>query len=306
MEGRLSTEYPPFMLIHQQGPAVRVWSPAKLNLFLEVLGRRADGYHDLATLMVTIGLFDTVELRENATGTTCLHCDSPNLSTGPDNLVCRAIDLVRRTFNVRTGLDVRLFKRIPLQAGLAGGSSNAAAVLAGLNHLWRLGLSANELGNLGAELGSDVTFFFFGPAAWCTGRGEVVEPLPPGRPLDFVLVCPPVGLSTAAVFRALRLPECPVDGQAVRLAFTAGDVNAIGRSMHNRLQEPAEELCPAVAEWRGRLAELRPAGTLMSGSGSTVFALATDAADASRFARALRSGQETGEQVRIRVVRSCD
>jgi 4-diphosphocytidyl-2-C-methyl-D-erythritol kinase len=294
------------MLIHRHGPAVRVWAPAKVNLFLEVLGRRADGYHDLATLMVTVGLFDTVELRENASGNTCLTCDHPSLSTGPDNLVCRAIDLVRRTFNVRTGVSVRLFKRIPMQAGLAGGSSNAAATLAGLNRLWRLGLTASELGRLGAELGSDVTFFFFGPAAWCTGRGEIVEPLPPGRPLDLVLVCPPVGLSTAAVFRALHLPDHPVDGEAVRLAFRAGDVNAIGRSLHNRLQEPAEELQPAVARWRGRLEQFQPAGALMSGSGSTVFAVCRDSADALRIARALRSGQDVAERARVCVVRSCD
>ena len=294
------------MLIRRLADAVRVWTPAKVNLFLEVLGRRADGYHDLATLMVTVGLFDTVELREAASGDVSLACGHPDLSTGPDNLVCRAVDLVRRRFGVRTGVDVRLHKRIPMQAGLAGGSSDAAATLAGLNRLWRLGLEANELGRLGADLGSDVSFFFFAPAAWCTGRGEIVQPLRPGRPLDLVLACPRVGLSTAAVFRALRLPAQPVDGEAVRLAFQAGDVNAISRLLHNRLQEPAEELCPEVARVRRRLVECKPAGALMSGSGSTVFALGADAADASRIARALHSGREVGEQVRVCVVRSCD
>jgi 4-diphosphocytidyl-2-C-methyl-D-erythritol kinase len=294
------------MLIHQSAGAVRVWSPAKLNLFLEVLGRRADGYHDLATLMVTVGLYDTVELREDASGGVRLTCDHPDLSTGPDNLVCRAIDLVRRRFGVGAGVDVRLAKRIPMQAGLAGGSSDAAATLAGLNRLWRLGLKAEELGRLGAELGSDVTFFFFGPAGWCTGRGEIVEPLRPGRPLDFVIACPEAGLSTAAVFRALRLPAESIDGTAVRLAFQAGDVLAIGRLLLNRLQEPAEQLCPAVAQWRRRLEELQPAGVLMSGSGSAVFALARDAADASRMARALSSGREVGTRARACVVRSCD
>jgi 4-diphosphocytidyl-2-C-methyl-D-erythritol kinase len=294
------------MIIHRRGSAVRVWTPAKINLFLEVLGRRADGYHDLATLMVTVGLFDTVELTENASGETRLECDHPTLSTGPDNLVCRAVELVRSRYGVRTGVDVRLHKRIPLQAGLAGGSSNAAATLAGLDRLWRLGLTRDELGRLGAELGSDVAFFFFGPAAWCTGRGEIVEPLRPGRPLDFVLVCPAVGLSTAAVFRALRLPAEPVDGEAVRRAFVAGDVTALGRLLHNRLQEPAEELSPVVARWRQRLADCNPAGALMSGSGSTVFAVGRDAADTWRIARALRSVQDEGEQARVCVVSNCD
>jgi 4-diphosphocytidyl-2-C-methyl-D-erythritol kinase len=295
------------MLIHRLCGAVRVWTPAKINLFLEVLGRRADGYHELATLMVTVGLFDTVEVRENASGDIRLACDHPGLSTGPDNLVCRAVDLVRRRFGARTGIDVRLHKRIPLQAGLAGGSSDAAATLAGLNRLWRLGLDANELSRLGAELGSDVSFFFFGPAAWCTGRGEIVKPLRPGRPLDLVLACPPVGLSTAAVFRQLRLPGQRLeDGEAVRLAFAAGDVNAIGRSLHNRLQEPAEELQPAVARLRQRLVECEPVGVLMSGSGSTVFAVGRDAADALRIARVLHNRREVGEQARVCVVRSCD
>src|SRR5215510_10250345 len=107
------------MRIHRCADAVRVMTPAKVNLFLEVLGRRADGYHDLATLMLTVGLFDTVKLRENATGEIRLECDHPTLSPGPDNLVHRAIDLVRSRFNVRTGVSVRLHKRIPMQAGLA-------------------------------------------------------------------------------------------------------------------------------------------------------------------------------------------
>jgi 4-diphosphocytidyl-2-C-methyl-D-erythritol kinase len=292
------------MLIHRRDGAVRVWAPAKVNLFLEVLGRRADGYHDLATLMLTVGLFDTVELRENATGEVRLECDHPTLSTGPDNLVHRAVNLVRTRFGVQTGVSVRLFKRIPMQAGLAGGSSDAAAALAGLDRLWRLGLPVDELGRLGAELGSDVAFFFFGPAAWCTGRGEIVEPLRAGRPLDFVLACPSVGLSTAAVFRALRLPVQAVDGEAVHLALAAGDVNAIGRLLHNRLQEPAEELCPTVARLRQAIGSLTPAGTLMSGSGSTVFALCRDAADASRIARRLPLTWKTEEQLRVCVVRT--
>ncbi len=294
------------MWIQHQGGAVRVWTPAKVNLFLEVQGRRTDGYHELATLMVTVGLFDSLEFRERPSGQVRLECDHPGLSTGPDNLVVRAVDLIRSRFGVSSGVDVRLAKRIPLQAGLAGGSTDAAGTLAGLNTLWRLGLDAHRLGELGAELGSDVTFFFFGPAAWCTGRGEVVQPLRAAGPLDLVLVCPPVGLSTADVYRALRLGAEVVDGEAVRRAFEAGDVALLGRLLHNRLQGPAEGLCPVVARWRERLAGLGPVGALMSGSGSTVFALGRDAADALRIARGLRDVREDGGQARVVVVRSCD
>jgi 4-diphosphocytidyl-2-C-methyl-D-erythritol kinase len=294
------------MLIRRCGAAVRLWAPAKMNLFLEVLGKRPDGYHELATLMVAVNLYDTLDIKEDPAGADRLRCDHPELSTGPDNLVCRAIDLVRRHSGRRTSVDVRLWKRIPLAAGLAGGSSDAAATLVGLNCLWRLGWDRAVLARLGAELGSDVPFFFSAPAAWCTGRGERVEPLPLGRPLDFVLASPAVGLSTARVFGALELPAQPRNGAEVRRAAAAGDVEELGRQLHNRLQPAAERLCPAVAGLVERLAGLGPAGRLMTGSGSSVFALCRHPAEALRIARALHSAREVGVPTRVRVVRSCD
>jgi 4-diphosphocytidyl-2-C-methyl-D-erythritol kinase len=294
------------MLIRRRDDGVQVRAPAKINLFLEVLGRRPDGYHDLATLMVTVGLYDTLSVRESPDGAVHLECDHPGLSTGPDNLVVRAAELIRSRFGVRQGVGLRLSKRIPLAAGLAGGSADAAATLAALDRLWRLGLTARQLGELGAELGSDVPFFFFGPAAWCTGRGEVVEPLPVGRPLDVVLVNPGVGLSTASVFKALALPEGPVDGSAAREALAKGDTTALGRALFNRLEGPAVGLCPEVGRLLAALAARRPAGARMSGSGSTVFALADGPAEAMRISRSLRFGREADWAGRVHVVRSCD
>ena len=141
------------MWIIRRAGAVFVWTPAKVNLFLEVLGRRPDGYHDLATLMVTVGLYDTLELHETSSGEVRLTCDLPALSTGDDNLIVKAARLVRQRYGVASGVEIRLRKRIPMAAGLAGGSSDAAATLAGLDRLWRLGLGNDELGRLGAELG---------------------------------------------------------------------------------------------------------------------------------------------------------
>ena len=284
---------------------MRVWTPAKVNLFLEVLGRRNDGYHDLATLMVTVGLYDSLEIHETSDGEIRLTCDQPALSTGDDNLIVKAVRLVRQRYGVTSGVEIRLRKRIPMAAGLAGGSSDAAATLAGLDRLWRLNLGNDELGRLGAELGSDVTFFFHGPAAWCTGRGEVVEPLPMRKPLDLVLACPEVGLSTASVFRALVLPPTPIPGDEARQALEGGEIDRLGKALHNRLEEPAMKLAPEVARLRERIARLEPAGVLMSGSGSTVFALARDAADALRLSRALTSVRDYGESARVFVVRSC-
>ena len=293
------------MLSECYADAVVVWAPAKVNLFLEVLAKRADGYHEIATLMVAVSLFDTLEFKEDSSGDIQLWCDHPDLSTGPDNLVRRAAELLRQRTGCRRGAAIRLVKRIPLAAGLAGGSSDAAATLAGLNRLWRLGRSALELAGWGAELGSDVAFFFATPAAWCTGRGEQVAALPLGRPLTFVLACPAAGLATADVYRGVTVPEQPLSGAAIRRALTDGNVEEIARGLHNRLQPAAERLCPAVAQVRARLEALGPAGQLMSGSGSCVFALCRGHAETLRIARGLRDGLDEGVSLRVFLVRSC-
>jgi 4-diphosphocytidyl-2-C-methyl-D-erythritol kinase len=294
------------MISERSANTVVVWAPAKLNLFLEVTAKRPDGYHDLETLMVAVSLYDTLEFADDPAGAVTLSCDRPELSCGPDNLVVRAAELLRRRTGCANGARMRLTKRIPLAAGLAGGSSDAAATLAGLNRLWRLGLANAELAALGAEIGSDVSFFFATPSAWCTGRGEVTQPLAPGRPLWFVLACPSAGLSTARVFGGVTVPNEPVRGDAVRAAFAAGDADELGRRMFNRLQEPAERLEPAVPRLRGLLATLGPAGCLMSGSGSTVFALARDRANAVQIARRLRAADAPDAgTVRVGLVRSC-
>lgn len=283
-----------------------VAAPAKLNLFLEVLGRRPDGYHELNTLMAAVDLFDTLELRPAADGAIRLTCDPPGLPTGPDNLVYKAADRLRqRVGRPVLGAAIRLTKRIPAQAGLGGGSSDAAATIVGLNRVWDLNLPKEALAEVAAAVGSDVAFFLDLPAAWCTGRGEVVTPEPAGRPLDAVLVCPPVGLATADVFRRLSVPPSPTDGTAARAAFRAGDPVALGRALFNRLQGPAFELAPLVKTVYSRLASLNPAGCLMSGSGSAVFAVCRDRADSLRVAAAFRAATPQSEpESRVHVVRS--
>jgi len=295
------------MRIVRAGDDVAVWAPAKVNLYLEILGKRPDGYHELATLMVAVRLFDTLVFTDEPAGELILHCRAQALSTGPDNLVMRAARLLREHTGCSRGARMRLVKRIPLAAGLAGGSTDAAATLAGLNRLWRLGLADEELSALAARLGSDVAFFLDGPAAWCTGRGEHVAPLRLGRMLDLVLVCPPVGLSTAEVYRNVDSrngTDSVQPGDAIRQAVERGDIEAIGGLLHNRLQPAAERLCPRIADLQARLAELKPAGQLMSGSGSTVFALCRDPDEAQTIARALRRGTDGGE-LKVFQVRSC-
>jgi len=313
------------MLIDQYADDVVVWAPAKVNLYLEVLGKRADGYHEIATLMVAIRLYDTLVFKEDPSGATTLTLSQPSpphphpsssggegpgvrgpapradkLSTGPDNLVARAARLLCEHTGCTRGANIRLVKRIPLAAGLAGGSTDAAATLAGLNRLWNLGLGKQELAKLAAQLGSDIPFFFETPAAWCTGRGEQVEPLPSGQTLYFVLLCPPFGLATADVYRRMIVPQQPLNGSAMRHAFVAGQIEEMGRLLHNRLQEPADQLCPALADYRRRLADLNPAGQLMSGSGSTLFALCRDRHEAHRIARVLRRDDRNLRVFRLR------
>ena len=297
-----------------------VAAPAKLNLFLEVLGQRPDGYHELETLMVAVDLFDTLELQPAAAGEITLACDPPGLPTGPENLVYKAAERLRAKANrPDLGATIRLTKRIPAQAGMAGGSSDAAAAIEGLNRIWNLGMAKRELADVAAEVGSDVAFFLDLPAAWCSGRGEVVTPERGGRAFDFVVVNPPVGVSTAAAFAAYsgvftRRPDAvdpgrrantPLYGDAARAAFRAGDAVALGASLFNRLQAAAFGLAPLVETVYRRLAGLNPAGCLMSGSGSAVFALCRDRSEALRVAAAFRAARPPGEpESRVSTVRS--
>jgi len=284
-----------------------VWAPAKVNLYLEVHGKRPDGYHEIATLMVAIRLFDTLVFKEEPDGLLQLGCNHAELSIGPDNLVLRAARLLQERTGRQRGASIRLVKRIPMAAGLAGGSTDAAATLWGLNRLWNLGLTRDELAKLGGELGSDVPFFFHTPAAWCTGRGEIVTPVPMGKPLDLVLLCPPLGCPTAEVYRRVQVPAVPESGEAIRRGLAGGDVEEMGRRLFNRLQPAAEKFAPPIASYYRLLAQRGPAGQLMSGSGSSLFALCRSRAEARRLAHELSHGIERDGRNSFAafVVRSC-
>jgi 4-diphosphocytidyl-2-C-methyl-D-erythritol kinase len=266
--------------------ALTLRAPAKVNLFLEIAARRSDGYHELRTLLVAVSLFDVLTFAP--AGALRLSCTGPTLGTGPENLIVRAAEVLRRHTGVHAGAASSLTKRIPVAAGLGGGSSDAATTLIGLNRLWKAGLSRDDLAGLAAKLGSDVAFFLHAPVAWCTGRGECVAPWPIGRRLHLVLACPPFGLSTADVYGRVTVSARPASGRALKEAVRIGDAKAIGRCLHNRLQKPAVTLRPELADWLARLAGAKPLGSLVSGSGSTVFALARDAADARRIAAAIK------------------
>jgi 4-diphosphocytidyl-2-C-methyl-D-erythritol kinase len=290
------------MIVRPVVGGVEVLAPAKLNLFLEILGRRPDGYHELESLMVAVDLYDTLTLADDPTGRITLRCDDPSLPTGRENLVVQAAERLREESGCPRGATIELHKAIPAQAGLAGGSSDAAATLAGLDRLWDLRTSSGQMDALAASLGSDVAFFRQAPAAICRGRGERVEALNLTGTLHFVLVCPPVGMSTADVYRHLTPPERPRPIGPVAEALVEGRLADLGRSLFNRLQPVAETLAPALVRVRDALASLGPSldGSLMSGSGSAYFGLGRDRGAAEAAARHL----ETLGLGRVRVV-SC-
>jgi 4-diphosphocytidyl-2-C-methyl-D-erythritol kinase len=269
---------------------VEVLAPAKLNLFLEVLARRPDGYHEIETVMVAIGLHDTLTFRDDPSGGLRLRCSDPALPVGADNLVIKAADRLREATGCRRGAEIDLLKAIPAQAGLAGGSSDAAATLAGLDRLWGLRMSPEQLDVLAAEVGSDVPFFNHVPAAVCRGRGERVEAVSLTDRYCFVLVCPPVGVSTADVYRRVVPPDRPRDAGAVLDALKRGGPEELGKGLFNRLQPVAEAIRPELVRVRDALAELGPLldGSAMSGSGSAYFGLCRDLPAAQRAADVLQ------------------
>jgi len=278
------------MIVRSIAGRVEVLAPAKLNLYLEVLKRRPDDYHEIESLMVAVDLYDELTFVDEPSGTIALECDDPSLPVDGRNLVIKAAELLRSASGVEAGARIRLKKGIPAQAGLAGGSSDAAATLAALDRLWNLGLSPERLNVLAGRIGSDVAFFLHAPAAVCRGRGEVVEPLSLSRPLHFVVIVPPVGLSTVDVYRRLKPPEQPRRIGPVLDALTAGGPSELGESLFNRLQPVAESLRPELARARDALATLDPplCGSLMSGSGSAYFGLGRDRAAAEEAAAVLK------------------
>jgi 4-diphosphocytidyl-2-C-methyl-D-erythritol kinase len=289
------------MIVRDVAGGVEVLAPAKLNLFLEILGRRPDGYHEIESLMVAVNLFDRLSLTDDPSGVITLRCDDPSMPTGSDNLVVKAAERLKTATGCPRGASIELHKAIPAQAGLAGGSSDAAATLAALDRLWNLRTPPDRLDALAGDLGSDVAFFLHTPAAVCRGRGERVEALPLRQSWHFVLVCPPVGLSTAEVYRRLTPPERPRPIEPVLETLAHDGPDALGRSLFNRLQPTAELICPALARVRDALAEIGPphlAGRLMSGSGSAYFGLARDRDAADDAARRL----DTLGLGRVRVV----
>ncbi|MFH1023740.1 MAG: 4-(cytidine 5'-diphospho)-2-C-methyl-D-erythritol kinase [Planctomycetota bacterium] len=286
--------------------AVTLRSPAKVNLFLEVVGKRPDGYHELATVMTALSLHDRLTFRPSRR--LALSTDHPDLTTGPENLILRAVRALQQAAGTRRGARITLEKRIPIGGGLGGGSGNAATTLAGLNRLWRLGFSRETLLGIAGSIGSDTTFFLRQGTALCRGRGEVVTPVPSPPPLDLVIVFPGFPVSTPAVYRRPELDlTAPRRSATIFLrSLRAGQPETIGRALFNRLENAAFALEPRLVRLTQALEHIGCAGTLLAGSGASVFGLCRDRAEAGGNARRLRKkGYRTVFVCRTTTTRTC-
>jgi 4-diphosphocytidyl-2-C-methyl-D-erythritol kinase len=274
-------------------PAVRgleARACAKINLGLEVLRRRDDGYHELRTILQTIDFHDRLTLRSAPTGIT-LTVGGVDLPAGPENLVIRAARLLAETAGCREGAEIHLEKRIPPGAGLGGGSSDAAMTLLGLDRLWGLGASSSELHRLASRLGMDVPFFLHGGTALAAGRGDEIYPLALGVGFPIVLILPDFSIETAAAYANLRLTNKEPSLTLQHFAWsTPGVFKSLGELV-NDLEEAAGEHSISIREYKKLLLERGALISMMSGSGSSVYGIFRDEASAQNAARSLtRSG----------------
>jgi 4-diphosphocytidyl-2-C-methyl-D-erythritol kinase len=294
-----------------------ILAPAKLNLTLDVFRRGADGYHELSSLMVPVRWFDTLAFEPRVgergrPGTIEFSLRGPNLDaavpTDRNNLVVKALELLRERSGCEMGASIELVKRIPSGAGLGGGSSDAAAALKIANRGWGLNWPLERLTTLAAELGSDVPFFLAGSSAICRGRGERVDRVPAGKPLHLVIVKPAESLATAEVYR--RFDELQPAGVSVRseaaLAgmvddFQRGAVKMIAAWLSNSLQVAAASMSTWIERAERVFAELGFAAHQLTGSGSAYFGICRHATEARRLASILKTRQ-LGQ---VFVTRSC-
>lgn len=252
-------------------------SPAKLNLVLDVLGKRPDGFHELRTIFERIDLSDTIILTKRTDAKIKVICTHPHVPKSPKNLVVKVAQKLQSDFGIKTGVTIEIKKHIPVAAGLAGGSSNGATVLMGLNRLWDLKLSQKHLLDYAAAIGSDVSFFIYNtPYALGTGRGEQIKVLPIRTKLWHVLVTPKVKMLTRDVFGVGKNSLTSIkDNVNILLPFLrVNKLDQIGPALSNSLEPAILSLRPDFAVLKAKLSNTGAVGVCFSGSGPSVYALA--------------------------------
>ncbi len=266
-------------------PSLLLQSPAKLNLYLKVLRKRPDKYHDLETIFERISLCDEIRLTSNTNGKIKILCDHPQVPKGPKNLVYRVGKMLQEEFGIKQGVTIHIKKNIPVAAGLAGGSSNAAATLLGLNKIWKLGLSQPQLVKIGAKIGSDVAFFLY-DTSWALGqgRGERITPFKISQKLWHVVVVARIKLYSKDVFARLsdgqgrlnlKLTKKRVGVSIFTRALKGKDAFKAGALLHNDLETSILTIRPDLLSIKKRLCKYNFCGVAFSGSGPACYGLAT-------------------------------
>lgn len=256
---------------------ITILAPAKINLTLDVVGKRDDGYHDIESVMHQINLCDRVTVGLSSQGVQVI-TDNPNLKGGRDNLAYKAAEVVMARFGIKTGFRILIEKNIPLSAGLAGGSTNAAATIKAIDELLGLGISAAEMNELGQIIGSDVAFCIAGATAVARGRGEILTPVVGKTRLELVLINPGFPVSTARIFSLIDQKNLIDRPDAIRMvrALEKGNLDSIAAELGNVMEQVTLELHPHLQKIKDDLMEAGARGALMSGSGPTVFGVYSD------------------------------
>lgn len=265
-------------------------SPAKVNLYLQVLGKRPDGYHNLKTIFERIDLCDEIRLTPNLDGAIRISCSHPQVPLGPKNLVYRIAALLKKEHKISAGVNIHITKHIPVAAGLAGGSSNAATVLLGLNRLWNLSLNRKKLWEYGQAIGSDVPFFLY-DTSWALGegRGDKITPLSLKAKLWHILIVPRVKMYSREVFTRLNLQLTKKwdDVNILIRSLTKNDIKMTEKLLFNDLESSILEICPRLLTVKERLTQNLNRKVIFSGSGPAVYGLTASKQEAQHVKRIL-------------------
>ena len=270
---------------------------AKINLGLDVIRKRPDGYHEVKMIMQTVGIYDLLTLKKCAAPGIFLSVDSREVPGGGENLVYKAAELLRKEYGIGEGVEITLEKRIPIAAGMAGGSTDAAAVFHGMNELFGLGMRLEEMQKLGVSLGADVPYCIMGGTALSEGIGEILTPLPQPPHCILVLAKPDIGVSTKFVYGNLQLGPATrhPDIDKMEEAIREGSLGGITETMGNVLETVTIPAHPVIQEIKNTMAREGAENALMSGSGPTVFGIFKEEATARRAACAIKEAGLAGQ-----------
>lgn len=249
---------------------------AKINLSIDVLGKRTDGYHLVEMIMQTIDLFDIIKIFSLEEDKIVIESNSNDIPLDSSNIVYKAVDLIKEKFNIKKGAKIYIEKNIPIAAGMAGGSSNAAAILVGLNKIWELNLNQNELKDLGLQLGADVPFCIEGGASLAENIGEQLTKIDGLSQDTFILVCKPeLFVSTKDIYEAIdsKIIDKRPDNKLLIKLLEENNVRQLSREMYNVLEEVTKEKYPVIEEIEKIMMDNNALGSMMSGSGPTVFGI---------------------------------